>query len=247
MPSLRNIRGSRKTTTTIKPRSAPTGTSRRRTASVRPRSAPGRISLNKESILKMTRTEARSALRATTPMTFYKMGKRGLVMFALLLIMATQPTQAFLNHAAAYREPAPAAPAPAKRWWQSFGDGKETSGAMQVARAGTAMTVAVSTGSGAATGAVIASQLSSSPWGRFILTLACIGLFVKQILDYGKAYMNRQTAKNQMAFMARQLAAQERMLTMMVEAQQRPRRRVGARTPALPAANRLALPAIAAA
>jgi len=118
---------------------------------------------------------------------------------------------------------------------------------MQVARAGTAMTVAVSTGSGAATGAVIASQLSSTPWGRFIMTLACIGLVLKQILDYGKAHMNRQTAKNQMAFMSRQLAAQERMLTMMVESQQRRGRRVGARTPALPAANRLALPAIAAA
>jgi len=194
----------------------------------------------------MTRTEARSALRATTPMTFYKMGKRGLVMFALLLIMATQPTHAFLNHAAAYREPPPNAPVKAKRWYEAF-KGKEVSVATQLTRQGTAAAVAYSTGSGTATTAVVLSQIASSQWGQFILTLACIGLILKQILDYGKAHMNRQTAKNQAALFARQLAAQERMLTMLVESQQRPRRRVGARTPALPSANRLALPAIAAA
>ena len=78
------------------------GASRSRVSRRVVRSAPARISLNKESILKMTRTEARATLRATTPMTFYKMGRqRGLVLWALLLIMATQPTQAFLNHAAA--------------------------------------------------------------------------------------------------------------------------------------------------
>jgi hypothetical protein len=179
-------------------------------------------------------------------MTFYKMGKRGLVMFALLLIMATQPTQAFLNHSAVYREPPPNAPVKAKHWWKAFG-GKEVSVATQLTRQGTAAAVAYSTGSGTATTAVVLSQIASSQWGQFILTLAVITILVKQILDYGKEYMTRQTAKNQMALMVRQLAAQERMLTMMVESQQRRGRRVGARTPALPAANRLALPAIAAA
>jgi hypothetical protein len=198
----------------------------------------------------MTKTDARAALRATTPMTFYKMGpQRGLVIFALLLIMATQPTQAFMNHAVAaghHGSLTPSAPAPAKRWFGAFGQGKEVSGAMQAARAGTAMTVAISTGSGTATTAVILSQIASSQWGQFIIGLTAVTYFIKQILDYGKARMERQTARNQMNFMARQLATQERMLTMMVESQQRPRRR-GARTPALPSANRMAYPAIMAA
>jgi len=235
MVSLRNVRGSRKTTTTIKPKSAPTATSRRRTASVRPRSAPARISLDKESILKMTRTEARSTLRATTPMTFYKMGKRGLTLFALLLIMATQPTQAFINHAGAIGGVPPSAPVKARRWYEAF-KGKEVGVATQLSRSGTAAAVAYSTGSGTATTALIASQVASDPWGQFILTLVVITFLVKQILDYGKARM-------QASFMNKQLAAQTRMIEMLVESQKQPKRR-GARTPS---ANRVALPALMAA
>jgi hypothetical protein len=170
-------------------------------------------------------------------MTFYKMGRqRGLALFALLLIMATQPTQAFLNHAVAVGHgKVPNAPVKARRWYEAF-KGREVGVATQLSRSGTAAAVAYSTGSGTATTALIASQVASDPWGQFILTLAVITILVKQILDYGKARM-------QASFMNKQLAAQTRMIEMLVESQRQPRRR-GARTPS---SNRLALPAIMAA
>ena len=218
------------------------GASRSRVSRRVVRSAPARISLNKESILKMTRTEARATLRATTPMTFYKMGRqRGLVLWALLLIMATQPTQAFLNHAAAAGAVPPSAPAKPKHWYEAF-KGREVGTAMQLARQATQI-AAARTGSGTAVVAVTASQYASTTLGQYIIALVAVTFFVKQILDYGKARMNRQTAKNQMALMDRQMAQQQRMLEMMLEAQLQPRRR-GTRTPALPSANRIALPAI---
>lgn len=215
---------------------------------MRPRSAPARVSLNRETILKMNKTEARAALRATTPMTFYKMGQRGLILFALLLIIATQPSQAFLNHAAAsgYKagEAPPSAPTKSKHWWESF-KGREVSTATQLTRQAAAVTVAYTTGSGTATTAVVLSQIASSAWGQYILTMSMIAFLVKMYVDYGKARMNRQTAKNQMAIIEKQMAHQARMLEMIVESQQRPRVR-GRRAPALPSANRLALPALSA-
>jgi hypothetical protein len=202
------------------------------------RSAPGRISLDKESILRMTRTEARSVLRATTPMTFFRMGRqRGLMLFALLLIMATQPTQAFLNHAVAvgHGKAPNSAPVKARRWYEAF-KGREVGVATQLSRSATATAVAYSTGSGTATTALIASQVASEPWGQFILSLVVVTFLVKQILDYGKARM-------QASIINKQLAAQTRMVELLIESQARPRRR-GVRTPS---ANRLALPAIMAA
>lgn len=193
----------------------------------------------------MTRTEARSALRATTPVTFYKMGNRGLVLFALLLIMATQPTQAFLNHAAAAGAIPLGAPEKPKRWYEAF-KGKEVGAATQLARQATQVAVAAKTGSGTAVIAVTASQYASTALGQYVIALVAITFFIKQILDYGKARMNRQTVKNQLALMEKQMAQQQRMMEMMIEAQARPRGR-GRRAPALPSANRLALPAIAAA
>ena len=190
----------------------------------------------------MTRTEARSALRATTPMTFYKMGQRGLVLFALLLIMATQPTQAFLNHAAAAGVVPPSAPPKPKRWYEAF-HGKEVGTATQLARQATQMAVAAKTGSGTAVIAVTASQYATTALGQYVVALVAITFFIKQILDYGKARMNRQTFKNQLALMDRQMAQQQRMLELILEAQMRPRGR-GRRAPALPSANRLALPAL---
>jgi len=166
-------------------------------------------------------------------MTFYKMGKRGLTLFALLLIMATQPTQAFINHAGAVGAGKVAnAPVKARRWYEAF-KGREVGVATQLSRSGTAAAVAYSTGSGTATTALIASQVASDPWGQFILTLVVITILVKQILDYGKARM-------QASLLNKQLAAQTRMIEMLVESQRRPQRR-GARTPS---ANRIALPAI---
>ena len=148
--------------------------------------------------------------------------------------MATQPTQAFLNHAAAAGAVPPSAPAEPKHWYEAF-KGREVGTSMQLARQATQI-AAARTGSGTAVVAVTASQYASTALGQYIIALVAVTFFVKQILDYGKARMNRQTAKNQMALM-------ERMLEMMLEAQLQPRRR-GTRTPALPSANRIALPAI---
>jgi hypothetical protein len=58
-----------------------------------------------------------------------------------------------------------------------------------------------------------------------MLTLMAITYFIKQILDYGKARFNRQTAKNHMAMMERQMAHQQRLMELMLEAQARPRGR----------------------
>ena len=113
---------------------------------------------------------------------------------------------------------------------------------MQLARQATQI-AAARTGSGTAVVAVTASQYASTALGQYIIALVAVTFFVKQILDYGKARMNRQTKKNQVALMYRQMAQQQRMLEMMLEAQLQPRRR-GTRTPALPSANRIALPAI---
>lgn len=198
----------------------------------------------------MTRTEARSTLRATTPVTFYRMGQRGLILFALLLIMATQPTQAFINHAVAVGgHVPPGAPVKAKRWYESF-HAQETSAATQVARSASATAVAVATGSGTATTALVLSQLSSSAWGKYIMTMVVISYLIKMYVDYGKAYMNRQTAKNQMVLIKEQMVHQQRMLEMILE--QRggniaPRRRGGKSARRLISANRVALPALMAA
>lgn len=69
--------------------------SRRISRPVRARSAPGRISLNKEEIVKMTPGEARGVLRTTRLASFASMGKRGLYLISLLLIIATTPTEGF--------------------------------------------------------------------------------------------------------------------------------------------------------
>ena len=236
MPSLRESPKLRSAPTSARSRSSSAPTSARS----RPSSAPARISLNKEVIVKMNRTEARATLRATTPMSFFKMGQRGLVLFALLLIQATQPSQA-------YRAGPPAvmsvsAPIKTKHWMDAF-RAKETGAATQIARDAAAIAVAATTGSGTATTAILLSQFTSSAYGKYIIIMAIIAFMIQQILSYGKARMNRQTAKNQMAFMSKQLEAQQKMLQMMLNAQMaatpgRGRRRTPA---ALPSANRLAL------
>lgn len=190
----------------------------------------------------MTRTDARAALRSTTPMTFYKMGRRGLTLFALLLIMATQPTQAFVNFAGAAGYGAgqlpPSAPVKTKHWWEAF-HAKETSAAGKIAQNGVALGTAMATGSGTATTAVVLGQLTQTAYGQYLLMMTVISFLVSSILSYGVARMARQTAKEQLAFQEKQLAHHTQMMQMMLNAQMRNR------APLL--ANRIARPAIMAA
>jgi hypothetical protein len=76
-------------------RSRPSRTSRSRPSRTsRARSAPARINLNKTEIQKMTPGEARQVLRTTRLSAFARMGRRGLVLVALLLLTAMTSTQA---------------------------------------------------------------------------------------------------------------------------------------------------------
>lgn len=213
MVSLKEMRGSR--------------TSRSRVAvSRRVTSAPGRISLNKESILGMTRTQARGALRSTTPMTFYRKGRMGLTLFALLLIVATRPVGAMVNFAgAAGYGPGKTVAVPKTtrngHWYDAF-KLKEKSAAAQVAQQGALLTTALATGSGTATTAVALSQFTASAYGQFIVAMFIVTYLVSSILRYGEARMARQTQKEQMALVEKQLAQQTRMMEMLLTSRNRP-------------------------
>ena len=221
MVSLKQVRGSR--------------VSRARSASVkknrvvvsrRAKSAPGRISLNKDSILGMTRTQAREALRSTTPMAFYRKGRMGLTLFALLLIVATRPVGAMVNFAgAAGYGPGKTVAVPAttrnKHWYDAF-KLKEKSTAAQVAQQGALLTTALATGSGTATTAVALSQFTASAYGQFIVAMFIVTYLVTSILRHGEARMARQSQKEQMALVEKQLAHQTKMIEMLLTSRNRP-------------------------
>ena len=242
MVSLKNVKGSRvsraRSATVLRSRVA---------VSRRPTSAPGRISLNKESILRMTKTQAREALRTTTPMTFYRKGRMGLTLFALLLIIATRPVGALGPNfavAAGYRPGnSPPNTRKNKHWWQAF-HARETPAAAQIAKQSAILTTAYTTGSGTATTAVVLSQLTSTVYGKYIVAMTIIAFIISRILSYGEASMQRKTQKEQMDLIEKQMAHQSKMLEMMIQAQAtspRARRSVARRS--LPA-NRIAAPAL---
>ena len=224
MVSLKNIRGKSRVS---RARSAPTATTTRVSRSIRPRSAPARINLNKESILDMTKTQAREALRSTTPMTFYRKGRAGLILWALLLIAATQPASGFgLRHN--FAVPTNSAPVKAKHWWGAF-RAKETSAATQIAQQGVILTTAYTTGSGTATTAVALGQFTSTAYGKYVVVMTIIAFLIHSILQYGQARMLRQTQTEQLAMLARQMAHQTQMMQMLMNSQvdsPRGRRRV---------------------
>jgi len=199
MVSLKEMRGARMSSLSRKSRVV---------VSRRARSAPGRISLNKESIMGMFRTQAREALRSTTPMTFYRKGRMGLTLFALLLIIATRPVGAFVNFAgAAGYGPGKTVAVPStvrnKHWYDAF-KLKEKSAAAQVAQQGALLTTAIATGSGTATTAVALSQFTASAYGQFVLALFIVTYLISSILRYGEARMARQSQKEQLALVEKQ-------------------------------------------
>lgn len=221
MVSLREIRGSRasgaRTVSVKKSRVA---------VSKRARSAPGRISLNKESIANMTKTQAREVLRTTTPMTFYRKGRMGLVLFALLLIIATRPVGAMVNFAgAAGYGPGKTAAVPKTtrngHWYDAF-KLKEKSKATQIAQQGALLTTAITTGSGTATTAVALSQFTASAYGQFIVAMFIVTYLITSILRYGEARMARQSQKEQLALVEKQMAQQTKMLQLLLNSRNRP-------------------------
>jgi len=221
MVSLREVRGSR----VSKARSAP-ATKSRVTVSRRATSAPGRISLNKESVLRMTKTQAREALRSTTPMAFYRKGRMGLTLFALLLIVATRPAGAFINVAgAAGYGPGKTVAVPKStrnsHWYDAF-KLKEKSAATQLAQQGALLSTAFATGSGTATTAVALSQFTASAYGQFIVAMFIVTYLVTSILRHGEARMARQTQKEQMALVEKQLSHQTKMMEMLLTSRNRP-------------------------
>jgi len=214
MVSLKNIRGKSRVSRT---RSAPTATTARVSRSARPSSAPARINLNKESILGMTKTQARQALRSTTPMTFYRKGRAGLILWALLLIAATQPASGFgLRHN--FAVPTNSAPVKAKHWWEAF-HAKETSTATQIAQQATILGTAYATGSGTATGAVALGQFTSTAYGKYVVVMTIIAFLIHSILQYGQARMMRQTQREQLSMLDKQMAHQAQMMQMLMNSQ----------------------------
>ena len=211
MVSLKEMRGSR---------------TRKSRVSRRATSAPGRISLNKESITGMTRTQAREALRSTTPMTFYRKGRMGLTLFALLLIIATRPVGAMVNFAgAAGYGPGKTVAVPKttrnSHWYDAF-KLKEKSAAAQVAQQGALLTTALATGSGTATTAVALSQFTASAYGQFIVAMFIVTYLISSVLRYGEKRMERQTQKEQMTLFEKQLAHQTKMIEMLLTSRNRP-------------------------
>lgn len=175
----------------------------------------------------MTKTQARQALRSTTPMTFYRKGRAGLILWALLLIAATQPASGFgLRHN--FAVPTNSAPVKAKHWWEAF-RAKETSVAAQVAQQGVLLTTAYTTGSGTATTAVAISQFTSTAYGKYVVVMLIIAFLINSILQYGQARMMRQSQKEQLSMIDKQMAHQTRMMQMLLNsrvASPRARRRV---------------------
>lgn len=75
-------------------RSRPSRSKSRPSRPSRARSAPARLNLNKNEIQKMTPGEARQVLRTTRLSSFARMGRRGLLLVALLLLTAMTSTHA---------------------------------------------------------------------------------------------------------------------------------------------------------
>ena len=199
MVSLKELKGSR----VSRARSAPAAAKSRTSAPKRPRSAPGRISLDKESVLKMSPAQAKAALRHTTVNTLYRKGNRGLYIFALLLVIASQPVAA-LNwgaYGAAMknntRQLPPAAKTQASGW------------ATKLVQQANVALVSVFTGSGQAATAAALLSVFQDNYGKFLLTLATIAFMVREYFHFKVRRGNQNLAKLA-------ISSQERTLQLMV-------------------------------
>jgi hypothetical protein len=198
MVSLKEVRGVR----ISRARSAPVAAKSRTSAPKRPRSAPGRISLDKESILNMTPSQANSALRRSTVNTFYRKGRQGLYLFALLLIVASQPTAA-LNWGA-YG----AAMKNNKRMSPTV-KSQASSTATKVVQQANLAWVAYFTKSGTATAAAATLTIFQDNYGKFLLTLALIAFMVREYFHYKVRRANQNLA-------VLTLKSQERTVQLLV-------------------------------
>jgi hypothetical protein len=207
------------------------------------------VSLNKESISNMTKTQARAALRETTPMSFYRKGRAGLALFSLLLIKATQPAGA-VNMAAAAGYTTGRQPVvnvgPKKKWYSAF-YGQEESAAARIAKQGVLVTTAYTTGSGTATTAVALSQFAATGYGKFMLALVVITFLIKIILSYGEERLRAQSQASQLAMIQTQMEHQKQMMQMLLNSQRSPRTRRTVRRGAPVLAANIARPALMAA
>ena len=197
MVSLKEVKGVR----VSRARSAPVGKSRA-SAPKRPASAPGRISLDKESILNMTPAQAKSALRRSTVNTFYRKGKQGLYLFALLLIVASQPTAA-LNwgaYGAAMKNNKHMAPVVKSQ---------ASATATKVVQQANLAWVAYFTKSGTATAAAATLTIFQDNYGKFLLTLALIAFMVREYFHYKVRRANQNLA-------VLTLKSQERTVQLLV-------------------------------
>jgi hypothetical protein len=84
------------------------------------------------------------------------------------------------------------------------------------------LTTALATGSGTATTAVALSQFTASAYGQFIVAMFIVTYLISSILRHGEARMARQTQKEQMALVEKQLAHQTKMMEMLLTSRNRP-------------------------
>lgn len=178
MVSLKELKGARVSRARVsRARSAPVAAKSRTASPKRPRSAPGRISLDKESVLNMSPAQAKAALRHTTVNTLYRKGKQGLYLFALLLIIASQPTAA-LNwgaYGAAMKNNKRMSPAVKSQ---------ASSTATKVVQQANLAWVAYFTKSGPAAIAAATLTVFQDNYGKFLLTLALIAFMVREYFHF---------------------------------------------------------------
>ena len=199
MVSLKELKGSR----VSRARSAPVAAKSRTSAPARPRSAPGRISLDKESVLKMSPAQAKAALRHTTVNTLYRKGKQGLYLFALLLVIASQPVDAF--NWGAYG----AAMKNTNKQLSPAAKSQASGTATKIAQQANLAWVAYFTKSGPAAIAAATLTVFQDNYGKFLLTLALIAFMVREYFHFKVRRGNQNLA-------VLTLKSQEKTLQMLI-------------------------------
>lgn len=171
----------------------------------RRRSAPAAVSLDKVSILNMKPAQARAAARQVTFQTLYRKGKMGLYLFALLLLVASQPADAINWGAYGAAQKGELKPA-AKR--QAAG------AAGKVAQQASVAWVAYFTRSGTAATATALFAVWQENYGKFLLTLALIAYMVREYMHFkirrGNQNLARLALQGQAHTVERLVAAIER-------------------------------------
>lgn len=132
----------------------------------------------------MTPAQARSAVRHVTFNSLYRKGKMGLYLFALLLIVASQPADAI--NWGAYGTATELKPAAKSRAASTAG---------KVAQQANVAWVAYFTGSGTAATATALFSVWQENYGKFLLTLALIAYMVREYMHYKVRRTNQNLAR----------------------------------------------------